>query len=89
MIAKYRPLPPILAVTSVPAVLPRLALIWGVVPTVAPRYRNTEEMIESSGRAAKEKGLVADGDVVIVTSGAPIGIPGRTNLLRILVVGES
>ncbi|MBI2863002.1 MAG: pyruvate kinase [Chloroflexi bacterium] len=88
MIAKYRPSAPILAVTAVPAVLPRLALIWGVVPTASPRYRHTDEMIEGSVRAARDKGYLKDGDVVIVVSGAPIGIPGRTNLLRIQIVGE-
>ncbi|MDO8674480.1 MAG: pyruvate kinase [Dehalococcoidia bacterium] len=88
MIAKYRPSSPILAVTAVPAVLPRLALIWGVVPTASPRYRHTDEMIEGSVREAQSRGFVSDGDVVVVVAGAPIGVPGRTNLLRILVVGE-
>ena len=38
--------------------------------------------------AAQAHGLVKDGDRIVFTGGIPLGIPGRTNLIRVCIVGE-
>ena len=40
-------------------------------------------MIGKSIDSAKEQDLVEDGDLVIITAGAPIGVKGTTNLIKV------
>jgi pyruvate kinase len=77
---------PIIAVTPNPSVQRQLALSWGVIPLLAPRTDDTDEMIEAAVRAAQAHGLIQRGDSVVVTAGAAGSTPGTTNLMRVLVV---
>lgn len=88
VMSRYRPEAPIIAVTPNPDVQRRLVLHWGVIPLLAPRADNSDEMIEHAVEAAREEGLVNEGDTVVVTAGAARSEPGTTNLMRIYVVGE-
>jgi len=89
MVARHRPSVPIVAVTLSRATLSRLALVWGVVPVQVPEFRTTDDMVEMMVRAAREQGLVAWGDVVVLTAGIPFGTGKKTNVLKVHVVGES
>ena len=51
MVAKYRPRPPIIAVTPDPAVQGRLTLVWGVVPVVLPRFQSSDEITAGAAQA--------------------------------------
>jgi pyruvate kinase len=55
---------------------------------VATRGRNTDELIVNAIARGREAGLVKEGDVVVVTAGVPAGVSGRTNLIKVEVVGE-
>ena len=83
-----RPRSPIVAVTPDPRVQRQLALYWGVTPLLAPRTDSTDEMIAQAVRAAQARGLVQEGDTLVVTAGAAGSPPGTTNLMRIYVVGS-
>ena len=37
---------------------------------------------------AADHGIVEEGDKIVFTGGIPLGIPGRTNLIRVCIVGE-
>jgi pyruvate kinase len=89
MVARHRPSIPIIAITPSPATLFRLALVWGVVPVQVDEFGTTDDMVEMMVRAAREKGLVAWGDPVVLTAGIPFGVGGQTNMLKVHVVGES
>lgn len=86
MVAKYRPQTPILAPTPDLKVAARLALAWGVEPLLVPQFDTTDEMIAQAVNAAKGRGFVHPGDVVVITAGVPIGGAGRTNMLKVHVV---
>ncbi|MCL5039171.1 MAG: pyruvate kinase, partial [Firmicutes bacterium] len=88
MVAKYRPRSPILAMTPVEAVRRKLALVWGVHSLPVQDTSNTDEMIETAVLRAKEAGAIADGDLVVITAGIPVGIAGTTNLLKVHTVGD-
>lgn len=89
MVAKHRPLTTLLAVTPDPATLRRLALVWGVRPYLfSGGDRTTATMVAHSFNLASAEGGAQEGDLVAVTAGVPAGVAGRTNLLRIWVVGE-
>ncbi|GAB6099300.1 pyruvate kinase [Halanaerocella petrolearia] len=88
MVSKHRPYAPVVAVTPNKRVFNKLILSWGVKPVLADITESTDEMISESVAAAKEAEYVDDGDLVVITAGAPAGIPGTTNLLRVEIVGE-
>jgi len=87
-VARHRPKAPIVAVTANEATQRQLALSWGVSPLLAPRGGHTDELITTAIAKAAEAGFVAKGDRVIVTAGVPSGAPGRTNLIKVEVVGD-
>jgi len=88
-VAKYRPPVPIYAVTHDERVFRRLNLVWGVVPLLTTPANSTDRIIEESIKVAKLRGFVKKGDRIIVLAGAPSGIPGTTNLMRVVTVNSS
>jgi pyruvate kinase len=89
MVARHRPSVPIVAVTPSQSTLYRLALVWGVVPVEVPEFRSTDEMVDMMTQAARQEGLVAWGDRVVLTAGIPFGQGRRTNMLKVHVMGEN
>jgi pyruvate kinase len=89
MVSRYRPAVPIVAVTPNATTLYRLALAWGVVPVEVEEFSTTDAMVAVMVRAARERGLVAWGDSVILTAGIPFGRVAKTNMLKVHVVGET
>ncbi|MGI9950895.1 pyruvate kinase [Moorellaceae bacterium AZ2] len=88
-VAKYRPPAPILATSADERVLNQLCLVWGVEPLLVGRAQGTDEMVQAAVNAAVASGQVQEGDLVVITAGVPAFIPGRTNLLKIHIVGEA
>jgi pyruvate kinase len=88
-ISKYRPAAPIVAAPTLQSTFRQLALSWGVCPVLVAGSKNTDEMIEEAVEGAKRVGLVKDGDTIVLTAGVPAGVAGRTNLIKVHVVGQS
>lgn len=86
MVSSYRPGHPIIALSPDQKVIKRLALVWGVYPIQSEGYYNTEEMMEEAKDKALKSGLVNFGDVVVITAGVPIGVPGTTNLIKVEIL---
>lgn len=86
IVSRYRPTAPIIAITPDERVQRRLMLHWGVTPLLAPRTRNTDEMIANALRTVQERGLVEKGDLVAITAGTAGSEPGTTNLMRVHVI---
>jgi len=88
MVSKYRPKSPIIAVTPRLKAQRKLLLVWGVEPIFAPETEGTDAMFEQSINASLAAGLIKNGDLVVITTGVPVGVPGTTNLLKVEVVGQ-
>ncbi|NPV69292.1 MAG: pyruvate kinase [Firmicutes bacterium] len=88
MVSKYRPRAPVLAVTPRPDTVRKLLLVWGVFPTQITPVKGTDEMVDQAVLAGLEKGLIKKGDLVVITAGVPVGIPGTTNLIKVHTVGD-
>ncbi len=88
MVTRHRPHVPVIAVTPSRATLYRLALTWGVTPVKVSEFKNTDEMVETMVQTARERGLVAWGDRVVLTAGIPFGIGKKTNMLKVHTMGE-
>lgn len=84
MTAKYRPVCPIIAVSPREQSLRRMQLYWGVIPVLGPFSTSTDELMEGSLEAGKKAGLIADGDLVVVTAGVPVGEVGSTNIIKVM-----
>ena len=88
MVAKYRPFIKIIAVTPNERVQHFLTLSWGVSALLSGKADTTDKMIQQSIDAALDEGLIESGDLVTVTAGAPVGMPGTTNLIKVDIVGR-
>jgi pyruvate kinase len=86
MVSKYRPRSPILAVTPSEDTYRSLSLVWGVTPILCRDMENTDEMFEQSIKAALGFGLIKRGNKVVITAGIPLGITGKTNLIKAEVI---
>jgi pyruvate kinase len=82
-VAKHRPRQPILAVTPSDIVMRRLNLVWGVYPLIKSAPTNLEEWLEVARATALETGVAKAGDLIVVTAGLPLGVPGSTNLVKV------
>ena len=85
-VSKYRPMPPILALTPYERVQKRLTLRWGVIPVVVGKLDSVEELFDAGEEQAVKVAGVKQGDLIIVVAGVPIGVSRSTNLLRVLTV---
>jgi pyruvate kinase len=88
IMSHYRPQPPIIAVTPSETIQRKVMLYWGVTPVLAPRTDNTDEMISHALDAARNRDLIHEGDIVVITGGAARSRPGTTDLMRVHIVGE-
>ncbi len=88
MISKYRPACPIISGTPDETVLRQMNLSWGVIPILVEEKDNTDELFDHVVCVAKRHGLVRDGDLVVITAGAPLRMSGTTNLLKVQLVGH-
>jgi pyruvate kinase len=87
-VASHRPATPIVAPTPSPTTYRQLALVWGVEPLLVEQFADTDAMIGTVVEATRARGLVQDGDLVIITAGVPLGGSGLTNMLKVHRVGE-
>ena len=88
-VARERPRTPILCVTPDEVTFRRMALVWGVVPLMIPRFVTIDEMFMTISEAAEQRGMVNKGDMVIIIAGVPFGIGGQTNMLKIHRIGDA
>jgi pyruvate kinase len=86
IVASFRPLQPIIALSPDRHVVRCLNLVWGVYPILVEEYSNSDEMIEHAKTAALSTGLVKKGDMVVITAGTPVGEAGKTNLIKAEIV---
>jgi pyruvate kinase len=88
-VSRLRSAIPILALTPEVPVYNQLALSWGVESLIIPVVSNTDAMVKQVDALLIESGRVSKGDPVVIIAGAPPGIPGSTNALRVHIVGDA
>ncbi|MDO5135881.1 MAG: pyruvate kinase [Eubacteriales bacterium] len=88
MISKYRPGCTIGGCSSSRRVCRQMNMSWGIYPMYIREEYSSEILCLRAVEAAKSHGLVEDGDTIVFAGGIPLGIPGRTNLIRVCIVGE-
>ena len=82
-VAKHRPDQPILAVTSSNTTMRRLSVVWGVYPVKRSEPSDLEDWLEEARKIALETGIAVKGDLIVITAGMPLMVPGSTNLVKV------
>jgi pyruvate kinase len=88
MISQDRPPVPIIAFAPSQGVRRRMALDWGVIPRLIRRHASIDELVTEIEATLLAEGTVRYNDVLILVAGAPMGVRGTVNLLKLHRVGE-
>ncbi|MGD9961233.1 pyruvate kinase [Nocardioides sp.] len=88
-LSRYRGQIPILAFTPEASTRSQLSMTWGVETFKTVEVEHTDEMVRQVDEQLLEIGRVDEGDLVVIIAGAPPGIPGSTNALRIHKMGDA
>ena len=86
MVSRYRPPCPIIGGTIDERVSRQLNLSWGVTPVLLHEKNDILDLISHAISVSKEKELLKKNDIVVTTSGVPLGISGTTNLIKVQCV---
>jgi pyruvate kinase len=85
-VSKARPRVPILAFCPNEATRRKLALYWGVVPQYIEKMHDADAMVDRANAFVLASGIASPGDKMVVVFGAPIGVSGTTNSIRVRVL---
>lgn len=85
-ISRFKPSCPIIGCAMSERVCAQLNLLWGVNPVLIKKEETTEELFNDAVAEAQKAGYVKSGDVVVITAGVPLGIVGKTNMIRVVEV---
>ncbi|HZO97058.1 MAG TPA: pyruvate kinase [Gaiellaceae bacterium] len=82
-VARLRPHLPIIGLSHRQASVQQMALEWGVTPLPFPEAANVEDLWNRAVEAVLREGLVAKGDLVVLTAGTAVNMPGSTNMIKV------
>ena len=87
LLSKYRPEPPIYALSPYERVINRTMLLWGTYPILCERFRDTDKLVEMAEKILEQRGLVRERQVVGIVAGTRTK-SGATNFMRLHMVGD-
>ena len=87
-VARFRPPNKILAISPIEHTVRMLALVWGVTSILGEQAGSLDDRFAGAIEAAKRAGHLEDGDEVILTGGRAGSLPGSTNVVEVMTVGE-
>jgi pyruvate kinase len=86
-LSKYRPEPPIYALSSIDVVINRMCLLWGVHPIKCAKAQTAEAMVDMAEALLEEGGYASSQDIIGIVAGTRTK-SGSTNFLRLHVLGD-
>lgn len=86
MMAKYKPVEPIIAATPDFKTYHQQALTRGVYPVLTQRSSNWNDLMEKAIEGAERMKFVKKGDCIVLSAGMPLQVPGTTNLIRVKTI---
>ncbi len=79
---------PIYAITPEPRSARKMALYRGVTALLADEASDRDLALRAAEDVLLKKGIVSNGDLIVLTVGEPMGKSGGTNTMKIVRVGE-
>jgi pyruvate kinase len=86
VVARLRPRRPVIGLSHHDYALQHMALEWGVTPALVPEAADVEELWSTCIDAARKTGLLDEGDLVVLTAGTAVNIPGTTDMIKLAYV---
>ncbi len=83
VVARLRPRRPVIGLSHHRHALQHMALEWGVTPIDMPEAADVEELWASALEAGRRTGLLDEGDLVVLTAGTAVNIPGTTDMIKL------
>jgi pyruvate kinase len=81
-----RPSVPIIAFSPNLKTRRRMSLFWGVIPREMPAISDSDALVDWCTGDLMASGLASPGERVVIVFGAPIGVSGSTNAIRVHVL---
>ena len=82
-LSRLRPSIPLLVFTPEQATQQTMTLTWGVEAHITPNFTEQEQMVDSVDAFLRDRGMIEVGERIVILSGSPMGVPGKTNNLRV------
>ena len=86
--SRYRPRTPLYAFSHKKRVLTSLAISWGVKPISTIKEGKSSKMLAKMLASLESKGILDKKGPYVATVGYPVGMPGSTNIIKILNESE-
>ena len=83
MISRYRPACDIIGCATSEQVCRQLNMSWGITPVLLDEKNDVFELYDYAIRESQKQKLVDVGDILVFTSGVPIGKSGTTNMIKV------
>lgn len=84
LVSRLRPGFPVIGLSPQISTCRQLTVSWGVIPAHIAIYDSVDQMFDMARGWFMGRNLGKPGDRVIVTAGVPVGVPGTTNLIKVL-----
>jgi pyruvate kinase len=85
-LSALRPRQRIVAMTSSPAAIDELSLIWGVEPVLTPSSKSAEELLKMGEQTLLDSGLVSKNEMIVIMAGRLSGL-GLSSSVSIYQIG--
>jgi pyruvate kinase len=87
LLSKYRPEPPIFALSPFETVVNRSMLLWGTYPILCERFSDTDQLVRLAEEILVGGEYVQRGQIVGIVAGTQ-SRTGATNFMRLHTIGE-
>lgn len=81
--SRLRPSIPLLVFSPDLSTRQVMTLSWGVNALLTPSFDDQEDMVRTVNDYLVQKDLARVGDRIVILAGSPMGVPGKTNTLRV------
>ncbi|MDO5067487.1 MAG: pyruvate kinase [Propionibacteriaceae bacterium] len=82
-LSRLRPSIPLLVFSPEKSTQQNMTLTWGVEAHITPNFTEQEQMVETVDSYLRDRGMIEVGERIVILSGSPMGVPGKTNNLRV------
>jgi pyruvate kinase len=87
LLSKYRPDPPIYALSPFETVINRSMLLWGTYPLLCGRFHDTDSLVNMAEDLLESHGRVSERQIVGIVAGTRTR-SGATNFMRLHMIGD-
>ena len=87
LVARERPMVPILVITPFNHIARRLCLLWGSHCVATEPVGNFDDAVICANRIASSESFASEDDNIVITAGVPFNVSGSTNIVQVATIG--